>query len=74
MTDARTTMKLSIENRERLRDLYPDLSLDDALGPLLDDAEPGFWAQMETAQAQYDALPAARRQRIEARRQAWDSV
>ncbi len=74
MTDATTTMKLSIENRERLRDLYPELSLDDALGLLLDDAEPGFWVQMQTAQAEYNALPAARRQRIEARRQAWDSA
>lgn len=67
-------MKLSIENRERLRDLYPNVSLDDALGLLLDNAEPGFWAQMETAQAQYDALPAARRHRIESRRRAWDSA
>lgn len=49
---ANTTIQVSTETRDRLRELHPDGTLDDAVSDLLDAAEDtAFWREMNEWQS-----------------------
>jgi hypothetical protein len=65
-TDA-TTIKVSRATRDRLRQAFPEGTLEQAINRALDALdEQRFWFECESYKAEFDALPAAQQRAIRA--------